>query len=112
VSEQEHAPRDFPGFLRSAEGGYLKIEDFLTFVSGASSAKGDTKARAMAWLKRQGITGPVEALSPVEVSRLTEAARQVILARKGREKRELTRPEEVVPPSGSAADADPPDKPE
>ena len=28
----------------------------------------------MAWLKRQGIAGPVEVVSPAEVSRLTEAA--------------------------------------
>ncbi|HLJ58385.1 MAG TPA: hypothetical protein VKZ50_01490 [bacterium] len=38
----------FHGFLRSAEGGYNKHEDFLMFVAGASSSKtGDTNARAL-----------------------------------------------------------------
>ncbi len=39
-------------------------EDFLKFVAGASTAKGDTTERAMAWLKRQGVTSPIESLSP------------------------------------------------
>lgn len=101
MSETERPPIDFPGFLRSAEGGYLTVEGFLTFVAGASSAKSETKERAIAWLKRQGVTGPVEALSPQEVSRLIEAAK------KGREKRELPRPEDVVPPNG----VEPPEEP-
>lgn len=107
MSETERTPIDFPSFLRSAEGGYLTVEGFLTFVAGASSAKSETKERAIAWLKRQRVTGPVEALSPQEVSRLIEAAKKVILAKKGREKRELPRPEDVVPPNG----VEPPEEP-
>ena len=60
-------PINFPGFLRSAEGGYIKHEDFLTFVAGASTSKtGDVKDRAMAWLRRQGVTGPIDQLSPAD----------------------------------------------
>jgi len=84
----------FPGFLRTADGGYIKIDDFLTFVAGASATKtGDTKDRAMAWLRRQGITSPPEHLSPAEVSRLTAAAHTVIVTRKDRERRVIPRPE-------------------
>jgi len=74
---------DFPGFLRSAEGGYIKIEDFLSFVAGASQGKGDTKDRAMAWLRKQGVSGPIDHLSPADVSRLTAAAQKVIAAKHG-----------------------------
>ncbi len=98
MAEQERTPTEFPGFLRSAEGGYMKVEDFLTFVAGAAPGKGDAKARAMAWLKRQGVTGPVESLSPQEVTRLTAAAQKMILGKKEREKRTLPHHEEMTPP--------------
>ena len=96
--EQERAPTEFPGFLRSTEGGYIKVEDFLTFIAGAAPGRGDAKKRAMAWLKRQGVTGPVESLSPQEVTRLTAAAQKAILGKKEREKRALPRLEKMVPP--------------
>ena len=112
MAEPERTSLGFPGFLRSADGGYLTVEGFLTFVAGASSAKGDTKERALAWLQRQGITGPVEALSPAEVSRLIEAAKKAIVAKKGREKRELPRPEEMLRPSGDAGEDMPSEEPE
>lgn len=82
MADPDRLPLDFPGFLRTVEGGYVKHEDFVTFVAGASSTKtGDVKERAIAWLRRQGVTGPIEALSPAEVSRLIGAAQKVIVAR-------------------------------
>jgi len=85
---------DFPGFLRTADGGHVKIDDFLTFVAGAATMKtGETKDRAMAWLRRQGITGPIKQLSPAEASRLIAVAQTVIVTRKDRERRAIPRPE-------------------
>jgi len=52
----------------------------------------------MAWLKRQGVTGPIESLSPQDVIKLTAAAQKVILGKKEREKRALPRLEETAPP--------------
>lgn len=91
------AEHEFPGFLRTVEGGYITHKDFLTFIAGASTAQGNMEARAKAWLRKQGVTGPIEALSPQEVTRLTEAAKKVILARVGRERRAIPRVEEVAP---------------
>ena len=44
-------------------------------------------ARAMAWLRKQGVTGPIDQLSPADVSRLTAAAQRVIAAKHGKERR-------------------------
>jgi len=101
----DRLPLDFPGFLRTADGGYIKIEDFVTFIAEASTTKnGDTKDRAMAWLRRQGVTGPIEQLSPTDVSRVTAAAQKVIVARKDRERRTIPRPEteELLSPADDA----------
>ena len=88
MADAERFPIEFPGFLSSAEGGYIKHEDFLAFVAGASSSKaGDTSARAMAWLRKQGVPGPLDHLSPADVSRLTAAAQRVIAAKHGKERR-------------------------
>lgn len=101
-------PTDFPGFLRSAEGGYIKHEDFLTFVAGASTSKtGDVKDRAMAWLRRQGVTGPIDQLSPADVSRLTGLAQKTILARTGKERRVASQVD-VTPPSPADWGSEPP----
>jgi hypothetical protein len=59
---------EFPGFLITAEGGYITVDDFLSFVAGASPGQSDTKTRAIAWLKKQGVSGSVESLSRQEVS--------------------------------------------
>jgi len=76
----------------------VKHEDFLKFVAGASSPKTrDVKERAMAWLLRQGITGPIDELSPEEVSRLSAAAQNVIAARLNRERRAIPRVESPEP---------------
>lgn len=96
--DTERFPIDFPGFLRSVEGGYIKHEDFLTFIAGAGPKSiADTTKRAMAWLKTQGVSGPIDRLSPEAVSRLSAAAQKVILARVGRERRAIPRVEEVAP---------------
>ena len=81
-------PINFPGFLRSAEGGYIKHEDFLTFVAGASTSKiGDVKDRAMAWPRSQGGHGSDRSTLPEPVvSRLTGLAQKTILARTGKER--------------------------
>jgi hypothetical protein len=89
---------DFPGFLRTADGGYMVIEDFLLFVAGAAPGKGDVKERAMAWIKKQGVDRPVEQLTPQEVTRLVAAAQKVIVGKKEREKRALPHTEEIAPP--------------
>ena len=104
----EKLPLDIPGFLRTVEGGYIKYEDFLTFVAGASSAKNGTpQERGMAWLRKQGVTKPLEQLTPDEVSRLSEAAKKVIAARLGRERRAGPRHEEpVLPPTDEPELAD------
>ncbi|HLJ59082.1 MAG TPA: hypothetical protein VKZ50_05060 [bacterium] len=88
MADTERVPIDSPGFLRSAEGGYIKYEDFLTFIAGAAPSKtGGTNARAMAWLRKQDVTGPIDHLSPADVSRLTAAAQKVIAAKHGRDRR-------------------------
>ena len=102
----EKLPRDFPGFLRTAEGGYVKHEDFLKFVAGASTSKNGTpQERGMTWLRRQGVTKPLEQLTPEEVSRLSEAAKKVITARLGRERRAIPRTEGPTPPPEDAIEA-------
>lgn len=99
MSDPERFPIDFPGFLRTAEGGYAEHEDFLSFVAGASTAKNGTpQERGMAWIRKQGVTKPLEQLTSDEVSRLSEAAKKVITARLGRERRASPRPEEPMPP--------------
>jgi len=94
MSETQH----YPGLFQTAEGGWMTHQDFLKFVAGASTAKGDATERAMAWLKRQGVTGSIESLPPEDVSRLCAAAQRIILARKGREKHTLPRAVDVAPP--------------
>jgi len=84
MSEPEH----YPGLFQTAEGGWMTHKDFLSFIGGASPGESDTTERAMAWLRRQGVTGPIESLSPEDVSRLCAAAQKIILARKDREKHE------------------------
>jgi len=104
MADPERFPIEFPGFLRSAEGGYIKHEDFLTFVAGASSSRaGDTNTRATAWLRKQGVTGPIDQLSPADVSRLTAAAQRVIAAKHGRDRR--------IGPSAGTPDLPPPPEP-
>ena len=90
ATESDGYVYDFPGFLRTADGGYIKRESFVTFIAGAAPAgKAGTPDtdRAMAWLRQQGMKGELDRLPPAEVSRLIAAAQRAIAAKQGRERR-------------------------
>jgi len=99
VTQPEKLPLDFPGYLRTSEGGYLKVEDFVVFIARAAayagrsrdtSGTGDAADQARAWCRRHGVrTDELAALPPAEVSRLLAAAQQIIQAKHGKERRAL-----------------------
>jgi len=100
MSESERHQVDFPGFLRTSDGKYVKHDDFLAFIAGAAPAKKamSVRDRAIAWLRRQGVNGEFETLGPEEVSRLATAAQKAILAKRGRGQRPLASDDSMVAP--------------
>jgi len=107
VPEHEKLPLDFPGFLRTNEGGYVKLEDFLVFVdraAGYANMRGTDRAHA--WMRRRGVnTNDLATLSAAEVSRLLAAAQEIIQAQHTKERRTLPAAALSLP-NGSAPEAD------
>jgi len=91
VPEHEKVQLDFPGFLRTNEGGYIKLEDFLVFVdraAGYANVRGADRARA--WMRRRGVsTDDLATLPAVEVSRVLAAAQEIIQVKHAKERRAL-----------------------
>ena len=116
MSEPEKLPLDFPGFLRTSEGGYLKVEDFVVFIARAAAytagksrgmlGAGDAENQARAWCHRHGArTDDLAVLPPPEVSRLLAAAQQIIQAKHAKERRALPA-DAPSSPSGGAPEPD------
>ena len=91
MTEHEKLPLDFPGFLRTNEGGYIKLEDFLVFVdraAGYANVRGTDRAHA--WMRRRGVsTDDLATLPAAEVSRLLAAAQEIIQAKHAKDRRAL-----------------------
>jgi len=106
VPEHEKLPLDFPGFLRTNEGGYVKLEDFLVFVdraAGHANVRGTDRAHA--WMRRRGVsTDDLATLPAPEVSRVLAAAQEIIQATYGKDRRALSA---AVPSSSGDAAPEP-----
>jgi len=91
VPEHEKVQLDFPGFLRTNEGGYIKLEDFLVFVdraAGYANVRGTDRAHT--WMRRRGVsTEDPATLSAPEVSRVLAAAQEIIQTKHGKDRRGL-----------------------